>query len=274
MFCSSAFSATDSSKALFKLWGKVNKPEAGEASSIGSYSAGCLAGAEKLPMDGPGFAVMRPSRVRYYGHPTLVAYIEKLAKDLKAEGFPLLLVGDMGRPRGGPMVSGHASHQIGLDVDLWYRMLKKAPSRKERENLSAEQLVQNNKVTKGFTKQVQELVRHAAEDPAVDRIFIHAAMKKELCNKFPSAPWLTKLRPWWGHADHLHVRLRCPEGSASCEKQEPVKEVACGPELDWWFTAEAREEGAKKAAAHPTREFPVLPAACGKLIADYLEVHP
>jgi penicillin-insensitive murein endopeptidase len=48
---------------------------------------------------------------------------------------------------------------------------------------------------------------------------------------------LGKLRPWYGHDDHFHVRLDCPAGEASCKDQDPPPaDVGCGAELDYWFT--------------------------------------
>ena len=70
--------------------------------------------------DGPTWQAMRPSRNRRWGHPTMIALIEKLSRDAVADGWPGLLLGDISQPRGGPMLTGHASHQIGLDADIWF----------------------------------------------------------------------------------------------------------------------------------------------------------
>jgi penicillin-insensitive murein DD-endopeptidase len=257
-------------KGLFQLWQKAASPASGPAASIGSYSAGCVAGAQKLEHDGTGYSVMRLSRKRYYGHPELVRYLRELGKAGEKAGLPHILVGDMGRPRGGPMISGHVSHQSGLDVDIWYRLSRKRPTRKERESWGASRLVsREGKVTSGWGGQQRKLVALAAASDAVDRIFVHAAIKKDLCQAFPDAPWLYKLRPWWGHDDHLHVRLKCPADSPNCEQQESVQALGpqCGQELDWWFTEEAREEWNKRRVAIG-REFPSLPQECEKLVTD------
>ena len=83
-------------------------------------SAGCLEGAVQLPADGPNWQVMRPSRDRAWGHPALIAFIEQLAPKLPEEaGWPGLLVGDIAQPRGGPMLTGHGSHQLGIEADIW-----------------------------------------------------------------------------------------------------------------------------------------------------------
>ena len=46
--------------------------------------------------------------------------MERLAAKVpKVSNWPGLLVGDMAQARGGPMLTGHASHQVGLDADIW-----------------------------------------------------------------------------------------------------------------------------------------------------------
>ncbi|HEY8579313.1 MAG TPA: penicillin-insensitive murein endopeptidase, partial [Beijerinckiaceae bacterium] len=85
------------------------------ARSIGFYSRGCLAGGRSIEIDGDAWQVMRLSRNRNWGHPILVDTVERIAREARASGhWPGLLVGDMSQPRGGPMLTGHASHQIGL----------------------------------------------------------------------------------------------------------------------------------------------------------------
>ena len=97
---------------------------------------GDLAGAEALPVDGPSWQVMRLNRNRNWGHPALIDYLEKLARDVpRINGWPGLLVGDMSQPRGGPMLTGHASHQIGLDADVWLTPMPKG--RLDREQRKA-----------------------------------------------------------------------------------------------------------------------------------------
>ena len=122
------------------LFGAVNAPSKMATRSIGFYAKGCLAGGKPLPVNGPAWQAMRLSRNRMWGHPTLVRYIERFAKDAKAkDGWPGLLVGDMSMPRGGPMPFGHASHQVGLDVDIWYKpMPDRVLTNEERETMPME----------------------------------------------------------------------------------------------------------------------------------------
>ena len=129
----------DAAKVLF---GTKTGPAALAPRPIGSYSRGCLAGGTALPIDGSAWQVMRLSRNRNWGHPRLVAFLERFAAEGRAVGWPGLLVGDMSQPRGGPMLTGHASHQIGLDADVWFLpMPDRTLTATERETVSAVSMV-------------------------------------------------------------------------------------------------------------------------------------
>src|SRR6202043_1811295 len=107
--------------------------------SIGFYAKGCLAGAEALPINGETWQVMRLSRNRNWAHPDMVALLERLsAKVHEVAGWPGLLVGDMSQRYSGPMLTAHASHQVGLDADIWGApMPNRQLSRNERQEMSA-----------------------------------------------------------------------------------------------------------------------------------------
>src|ERR1700744_2971650 len=132
----------DPKLAAKELFGRKLTPAALPERTIGFYAKGCLAGGEALPINGPTWQVMRLSRNRNWGHPKMVKFLERLsAKGAKA-GWRGLLVGDMSQPRGGPMLTGHASHQVGLDADIWLRpMPDHEYSREEREEISATMVV-------------------------------------------------------------------------------------------------------------------------------------
>ena len=233
----------DAAKLMF---GRETTPAPGPAEAIGSYERGCLEGAVALPANGPNWQVMRPSRNRAWGHPVLIALLERLAPKLPAEaGWPGLLVGDIAQPRGGPMLTGHGSHQIGLDADIW---LAPMPSRRlspaERDEISAINVVAAGGLEidrSTWTPAHGLLLKAFAREPAVERIFVNAAIKRELCHEAGSdRGWLSKIRAWWGHNDHFHVRLSCPGDDAQCRNQaSPPPGDGCGTELDWWFTQEA-----------------------------------
>src|SRR5262245_31078030 len=97
-----------------ELFARKLKPADLQARAIGFYTKGCLAGGVALPINGRTWQVMRLSRNRNWGHPQLVQFLEKLADQAPKTGWRGLLVGDMSQPRGGPMLTGHASHQVGL----------------------------------------------------------------------------------------------------------------------------------------------------------------
>ena len=225
-------------------WSRADKPTNSKvAQSIGKYTAGCVRGAATLPQNGQGYQVMRLSRKRYYGHPDLVNFIQKLGQSAQSQGLGSLLIGDLGMARGGPTLSGHRSHQTGLDADIWYLLSKEAERReltaKERENWGAPSVVAaNGKSVKlgQWSSANEKILELAATMPEADRIFVNPRIKQALCENPKNRSWLQKIRPWYAHADHFHVRLKCPIGSLYCEKQEPVPAGdGCGSDLAWWF---------------------------------------
>jgi penicillin-insensitive murein endopeptidase len=239
-----AAGATDARPAK-ELFGAAERPAASPPAVIGSYAKGCIAGARALPIDGAAWQAMRLSRNRNWGHPDLVAFVERLARDVQAlDGWPGLLVGDMAQPRGGPMRTGHASHQIGLDVDLW---LTPMPAHlltvDERESISAVSMLADGTRhvdPRKFTEAQARVIRRAAKDSEVARIFVHPGIKHALCLwAGAERDWLSKVRPWWGHDAHFHVRLGCPADQPLCRAQDPVPPGdGCDKELDWWLSDE------------------------------------
>src|SRR5262245_44504865 len=160
-------------------------PSPGPARAIGFYNKGCVAGAVALPVDGETWQVMRVSRNRNWGHPELIQFIEQLADKATRAGWHGLLIGDMSQPRGGPLLAGHASHQIGLDVDIWLTpMPAHALTRIEREEMMATMIVAANRKDvdpKVWTPAHLALIKAAAEDARVNRVFVNSAIKKALC---------------------------------------------------------------------------------------------
>jgi penicillin-insensitive murein endopeptidase len=228
-----------SSAVMASPWTKVSTPTLGETEAIGSYSNGCLSGAEALPLSGEGYQVMRSYRHRYYGHPEMVQFLEHLAKETKADGLGQLLVGDIAMPRGGRFASGHASHQIGLDADIWLRLPSKPLTTQQLKDIQPYPMVdlKNYKIrTDHWTNKQADLIKLAAEDPQVARIFVNPVIKEQLCKTAGNdRDWLRKVRPWWGHYYHFHVRLACPKGSMTCVSQAPPpKGDGCGTELASW----------------------------------------
>jgi penicillin-insensitive murein DD-endopeptidase len=255
-----------------ELFGAQPLPAALNTEPIGFYSRGCMAGAVQLPPDGPTWQAMRLSRNRQWGLPILVDYIEKLAKDAATlDGWPGLLIGDMSQPRGGPMASGHASHQIGLDVDIWINpMPARLLSEKEREDISAIAVTEvgpHEVYPDRWTAAHGRFIRRAALDPRVERIFVAPGIKRELCRTAGSdRGWLSKIRPYYGHNDHIHVRLSCPPGTPCRAQSPPPAGDGCGAPLDYWFTAEPYKPS--PGAGGPQKQVMLadLPAACRQVL--------
>lgn len=227
-----------------ELFARKLLPSKGAAHVIGSYAKGCIGGAMQMPLNGDNWQVMRLSRNRNYGHPDMIALIKRLAARVhKDAGWPGILVGDIGQPRGGPALSGHASHQIGLDADIWLTpMPDRRLSREEREDMSAVMMVRQDRLDidpKVFTPGHVLVLRDAAQEPGVQRIFVNAAIKKALCREARGdRSWLSKIRPWWGHDYHFHIRMRCPAGAGECEGQpSQAEDEGCKPaDLAYWFS--------------------------------------
>lgn len=249
-------------------WSSIPGPTALPPQAIGGHALGCLHGAARLELDGPGHQVMRPSRVRYYGHPQLIKFVQWLGNEALAQGRSGILVGDLAQARGGPMTSGHASHQSGLDVDIWYLPPPTGPlSFNDRETLSAVSMVSADGLTtrERWTRGHVELLHAAASHPQVDRIFVNAAIKQELCETVSmDRSWLSKIRPWWGHDHHFHVRLACPEDSLNCSTQAPPPPSdGCDEGLAWWFSNEAKQALADQKKQPPKIiALSDLPAEC------------
>ncbi len=144
-----------------ELFARKPEPVHLAARAIGNYVRGCLAGAVALPINGKTWQVMRVSRNRNWGHPDLIRFLERLANKVPRVGWPGLLVGDLAQPRGGPMLTGHTSHQIGLDADIWLTpMPDHALSRKEREEMSATNVVAADRTAR-------QIAINAGEDGSV-----------------------------------------------------------------------------------------------------------
>src|SRR5471030_3158105 len=168
------------------LFSKRELPSLGHAMAIGYYPRGCLQGGVELQVNGSNWQVMRLSRNRNWGHPELVKFLERFAPlAAKATGWKGVLVGDMAQPRGGPLPFGHLSHQIGLDVDIWFMpMPDHVLNKDERENTSAINLVSNDWKhinPKTWSPADIAFIKTAAEQPGVERVLVNAAIKQEMC---------------------------------------------------------------------------------------------
>ena len=270
------FATAQSAKHLF---GAQAAPAGMAPASVGSYVRGCLAGAVELPETGPAWQAMRLRRNRNWGHPDAIAFIGRLGAQAQRLGWPRLYVGDISQPRGGPMRTGHTSHQTGLDIDIWFRRPDpRLLSRAERERIGSPSVLSADRrsVNGTWTAVHHALLKAAAEDPSVARIFVNATVKRALCDAEPAGAerrWLAKVRPWWKHESHFHVRLNCPAGAASgiggCIEQDPVPPGdGCDASLAWWFSDDAlNPKPAPPAPPRPELMLADLPPACAAVLA-------
>ncbi len=275
-------------KLANKLFGSFSEPSQQDPMPIGSYAKGCAAGLMELPETGPSWQAMRLSRGRNFGHPEMIGFLQDLSRSAQQVGWAGLYIGDISQPRGGPMTSGHASHQIGLDADIWMLPPKRLNlSRAQREDISSIPVrsADQKSVTENWTPSHRALMKAAASDPRVDRIFVAAAVKIEMCKTAKSGDkkWLQKIRPVAGHDTHFHVRLKCPKGARLCETQTPtVADLSkggngCDETLTWWVTDYLNPPKGTKIPKDPDaprkrhpREFTMadLPKQCKDVLAS------
>jgi penicillin-insensitive murein endopeptidase len=249
-------------------WQKIDHPVSGTAQAVGGFANGCVIGAHPLPLNSPDYQVMRTDQRRYFGHPDLLAFIQRLSSQANQKALGTVLIGDMAMPAGGRFSSGHASHQSGLDVDIWLQL--------PRQRWSAQQLLKpqpidlvsgdgKQVVDRQWQPQIESLIKMAAQDSEVTRIFVNPAIKQRLCQDAGAdRGWLHKVRPWFGHRAHMHVRLRCPVGSLECLDQDaPPVGDGCGAELASWFKPHQPNANPVK------KEPPPLPPTCQALLDSH-----
>lgn len=210
--------------------------------SGGSYATkGTLTQADELKAETQDHVIIFPTRNRGYGSLDLISLVENVAAQIRKEvpGIERLQVGDLSQAAGGK-ISGHDSHQNGLDVDLVY--FRK--SRKEADPKTAtkfdESFVSGQTVTANFDMDANwALISLLVSSGRVERIFVDPVIKKAFCDhadtlkiRKESEEILRALRPWPHHDDHLHVRLSCPAASTGCVKQvAPPPGDGC---VQWW----------------------------------------
>jgi penicillin-insensitive murein endopeptidase len=258
-----------------EAFGAQRLPAATQAAAHGSYSKGCFSGGMAIASDGPNWQAMRLSRNRRWGHPEMIALLERFSREAAQDGWPGLLIGDVSQPRGGPMLSGHASHQLGLDADIWFLpMPGRRLSAPEREKLDFVSMLQPNSLyvdDRKWTPAHARLLHRAASYPNVERILVHPGIKKKLCDTVGGdRSWLRKVRPFWGHDSHFHIRIGCPAGSSDCRTQDAVpRGDGCDQSLAWWFTEEPWRpaKGPAKPKARDVMRLSSLPSACTTVLA-------
>jgi len=221
--------------------------------------------------------VIRLSRKRFYGHPDLIGYIKSLGQSVASYLTGTLLIGDLSQEKGGPLPDDHNSHQNGLDADIlfWQNPIAKTRilSISERENIYPLSLLTttNNYPRIDYSKWNSihgGILKIAASSGKVDRIFVNPLIKRNLCTMYEGEDWLSKIRPWWGHDGHFHVRLSCPDNSPLCKPQKPVPEGdGCDTDLDSWLRKIARIQ--KKDDKPRPKARTTLPKECLTFLSEY-----
>ena len=240
---------------------------------VGSPAGGCIQGAVELPPQGPGFETIRQSRSFFWGAPTTVAALEQLAQQASAAGLPELYMNDISKPRGGPFPGIHLSHMMGLDADIWLDLTPKprlTPAQRETLEPASLVLPGGRAVDPNrWTASHLNLIRLATTLPGLDRILVNPAIKRQLCTDATGdRSWLHKVRPWYGHASHMHLHFRCPQGQPECTDQAPPpNSEACDATLQWWFD---QLDAPPAPIAPPTPPKPArLPAPCTAILAGH-----
>ncbi len=246
-------------------WSAVRQPTHSAPEVIGGPAAGCLQGAQSLPPSGIGYQLMKLARNRFHGHPSLIHYLQTLSKALQSHGVGTLLIGDLSQPRGGPTPSMHRSHQNGLDVDIWFWLLprERRLTSEEVESLTAPSMLTTDRQgldPSRWSEAQVTLLRLAAAPEEIERIFVSPFIKRALCDQESDRRWLHKIRPWWGHDDHLHARLRCPAGDNLCQSQEPISPGDGCDEVDDWIITLNRPSSTSP--SKPPRPPTPPPAVC------------
>lgn len=255
---------------LLSLAAAVAQPAPGslEPRIVSGPGGGCIAGAVELPANGPGFQTIRASQSWFWGHPDTIAALETLGLRAQAAGLPTLYMNDISRPHGGQMAGLHASHQVGLDADVWLDVLPKpplSPAARDAVEVASLVLPDGRDVDPArWSAKHAALLRLAAELPGIDRILVNPAIKQQLCRtSMADRAWLRLIRPWYGHAAHMHLHFRCPAGQPECHDLAPVPPGdGCDASLAWWFE---QLEAPPKPPAPPRPALP-LPAACNAIL--------
>ena len=228
-----------------ELFGAATAPTRGDdAAVIGSYAKGASPAAIALPIDGPAWQAMRLSRNRVWG-PSGIGGLHRAAGHRRAR-----------RRLAGPSRRRHGTAAGRPDA----HRPRLAPDRARRRPLAdpdAGPAAQRRGTGNDFgrlhaparrTNRGRDTVHrcpHRLDQARVTRSAGRAdlrppGIKQALCARATGdRAWLNKVRPWWGHDAHFHVRLACPPGERLCRDQEaPPPGDGCGDDLAWWLTDE------------------------------------
>ncbi len=201
---------------------------------IGFYGKGKLRNPVTLAKAGPGYQLIFPGRNHDWGSTGLVTAIEAVAASMDKDfpGAEPLQIADLSDKNGGRL-SQHASHQNGLDADIVYYRMNHGIQEPDAFDELQEDFVIDGRITQNFDfVRNWEVMRRLNATGRLDRIFVDKEIKKELCKYAKQASpevsaetsdRLRKLRPYYNHAHHMHVRFTCPKDSPKCKAQKPIE---------------------------------------------------
>lgn len=259
------FSAFFTIPSMAQQWHSVKHPTSAPIEIHGSYANGCFSGGVTIPIKGDGYEQVRPSRNRNYGAPSIKSFVDRL-NQFGMQTQRIIILGDIAQPRGGPANFGHASHQTGLDIDIWLEDRNRHLNKELQENLQTPSVVNpgSGTINHHWKPFYRDLLFHAATYPETERIFVNPIIKAQLCQTETDKAWLEKLRPWYGHDSHFHVRLKCPTGSTGCIAQAPIpKGAGCDNNLQNWVNDQIKwtnappQKSSETASPKPKKSLPL-----------------
>lgn len=250
--------------SLFALF--ILLPLVSSAESIGKYQKGCQTEAVSYAFGGNVKRIF-DDRDTAWGQKELIAVIEKVAKKVKEQSLGVLRLGNLSDKDGGNMHPHSVSHQLGLDADISFIVDPKSPVKGAFKSvLDSKKKKVNRKL---LTKESLLVMKLFAQEANVERLLVHPLVKKEICERLPKEKWMGKIRPWWKHDDHFHLRISCPKGNTECVPQNPPPDHDdCDSEAyHWWFSQEAEDirQGRQKKPARKTKKSTPYPLRCQHL---------
>jgi len=176
-----------------------------------------------------GFEIIYPGRKNYYSTDDMKNVVIAMGQfNQKYMNGYAVSIGDLSSQKGGQL-GRHASHQMGLDADIAYYFDDRSIQKGLVDAVGAK------KPIRSFMAEEQwALFKAMVAQGNVDRIFIHAVLKKELCNIATRTGELKSgehdslafnvmrvLRPEPNHDDHFHLRLKCSTAQPRCRQMAP-----------------------------------------------------
>lgn len=250
-------------------WSAIETPLPAAPQPVGVYSNGCQIGAQILPPHQAGYYDIRRTRHRYFTQPQTIQLIKTIGAYVHQQTGLNMLIGDSSQPIGGPMSYAHASHQNGLDVDIYFAAIpdQETPPKDYPVQMVVDKAAGTMNLNL-WQPAYRDALYAAATYPQTARIFVNPIIKGYLCATEKNTAWLRKVRPWWGHDEHFHVRLNCPAGAAHCQSQAPVPAGdGCTADVQHWIKDQSNAIlHPKPAQPHAEKPLPIPPLLCQEIL--------